>query len=71
MKTTVSSVSKKHKVSNLLVYSSDVIRLVEPAEYAHLRELGYSCKQYELQMFVSPLEDGIKSFQNIAMMVFQ
>ena len=50
---------------------ADVLGLVESAENAHLRELGDSRKQYELQMFVSSLEYRIKSFQHVSMMVFQ
>ena len=50
---------------------TDVVRLVEPAEHAHLRELGHSCQQDELQVCIGSLEDGVEGLQHVAVSVFQ
>ena len=50
---------------------ADVVRLVEAAEDAHLRELGHPCQQHELQVRVRPLEDRIKALQHRAVPILQ
>ena len=49
---------------------TDVIRLVESAEHAHLRELGDSGEHHKLQVLVGILEQTVESFQKIAVVVF-
>ena len=40
---------------------ANVIRLVEPAEYAHLRKLGHPREQDKLQIAVGSLKDRIET----------
>ena len=41
---------------------ADVLRLVESAEDAYLRELCYSCEQDELKVLVGKLEYAVETF---------
>ena len=50
---------------------TDVLRLVETAEHADLRKLGYTCQQHKLQVAVGRLEYGVETFQHITVTVFQ
>ena len=50
---------------------ADVCRLVETAEHADLRELGDSREQHKLQMLVRELENAIKAFKYLAVIVFK
>ena len=50
---------------------ADVLRLVETAEHAHLRELRHARQQHELQMLVCHLEYRVKGFQHVAVMLLQ
>ena len=45
--------------------------LVETAEHAHLRELGHPGQQHELQVIVGGLEHRVKTFQRLAIAVFE
>ena len=50
---------------------TDVVRLVETAEHAYLREFCHSGKKNKLEMTVRHLKHGIESFQNVAVLVFK
>ena len=50
---------------------TDIGWLVEAAEDAHLGELGHTGEQYELQVGIGSLEDGVEGFQHRAVPVLQ
>ena len=55
----------------ILFVHTDVRRLVESAEHAHLRELGHTGQQHKLEVGVRFLENRIETLQDIAVMLFQ
>jgi hypothetical protein len=50
---------------------ADVLRLVETAEYAHLRELRHPRQQHKLQMAVRTLKHRVERLQHITVPFFQ
>ncbi|SCI49346.1 Uncharacterised protein [uncultured Bacteroides sp.] len=61
-----------HSAESLVMYvHTDVIRLVEPAEHTHLRELGYSRQQDKLQVCIGSLKHRVEGLQHVAVSVLQ
>ena len=50
---------------------ADILRLVEAAEHAHLRELRHARQQHELQVLVRRLEHGVEGLEHVAVPVFE
>ena len=50
---------------------ADVLRLVETAEHAHLRELRHARQQHKLQVLVRCLEHGVEGLEHVAVPVLE
>ena len=55
----------------VLAVHTDILRLVETAEHAHLRELGHTRQEHELKMLVGTLEHRIETLEDIPVLLFQ
>ena len=55
----------------IMIIHTYIFRLVEPAEHTDLRKFCHSRKQHKPQVFISPFEGGIESFQDFAVGIFQ
>ena len=55
----------------VVTIQTDVIRLVEPAEHANLRELCNTCEENKAKVSISPLESSIKRLHDVAMLFLQ
>ena len=54
-----------------MLIHTDVVRLIETTEHAHLRELGNTREQDKLQVIISFLKHRIYAFEQIAVIILQ